>query len=90
MVVHAGFVRKQADMASRSESTCPVVVGENSHHGVFPIREQNIARSDWNVVAADWENGIGGLVTLTQAEACPSREWCLLRVLCCVIGLHLP
>ena len=72
MAVHVGLVRKQADMASKPESACPVVIGENSHHGVFPIREQNIAWNDWNVVAGDLENGMVELVTFTQAEAYPS------------------
>ena len=47
-VVHVELVREQADIASKPESACPVVIGENSHHGVFPIREENIAWNDWD------------------------------------------
>ena len=42
-VVHVELVREQADIASKPEFACLVVIGENSHHGVFPIREENIA-----------------------------------------------
>ena len=75
LVVHVELVRKQADMASKPESACPVVIGENSHCGVFPIREQNIAWNDWNVAVGDLVSRMVELATFTQAEACPSREW---------------
>ena len=48
-VVHVELVREQADIASKPESACPVVIGENSHHGVPPIREETIAWNDWDV-----------------------------------------
>ena len=64
-------------MGGRPRGTCTQASGYGTQGGVCAPGgyQGELAWNDWNVVAGDLENGMVELVTFTQVEACPSREW---------------